>query len=187
MYIRKATVPGKTPQAAYNFMVFIWLLLIMSIFIYYFIARLAISQPGFSASGESAPLFPILVGISIIDLGIQVFLKQFLDDQRLFPKILKGISNQYHEGAVTGESLHKELIQRHYNISIVLWALGESIAIYGLVLTFISGDLRYITGFGAFAILNMIFLRPRRQIIEEQFSRLRRHLETGMPMKGIKG
>ena len=181
MYNHKRTVPGKTPRAAYNFMVFIWLALILSIFIYYFVARLAVNRPGFSASGDVTLLFPIFVGLSVIILGTQAFFRKYLNDQRVFPKILEGISSEHYVGTNTGESFRKALIQYHYTLSIILWSLGESIAIYGLVLTFISGDLRYITWFGAFALLDMIYFRPRRQIIEEQFSRLRRHLETRMP------
>jgi hypothetical protein len=60
--------------------------------------------------------------------------------------------------------------------SLILWAFGEGPAILGLVLTFLTSDIRYVAGFGLYSLLNLFFFRPRRGQFEEQVVRLRRYL-----------
>jgi hypothetical protein len=62
--------------------------------------------------------------------------------------------------------------------STVLWALGEAPAIFGLVLTFLSGDQRFVTGFVLYSLANLFIFRPRRGYFDDQVDRLRRYLST---------
>lgn len=54
-----------------------------------------------------------------------------------------------------------------YRTSFILaFALREAVAIYGLVLSFLSGDVRWCLGFGAVALLSMLLGWPRRSAME---------------------
>ena len=45
------------------------------------------------------------------------------------------------------------------------WALCESIAIYGLVLTFLSFQWKYFLGFAAVSLASFLIYRPRRELL----------------------
>ncbi len=51
-------------------------------------------------------------------------------------------------------------IAKLFTANIVTWAMCESIAIFGLVLCFISLDFRYYPPFAGVALLNFLFYRP---------------------------
>jgi F0F1-type ATP synthase membrane subunit c/vacuolar-type H+-ATPase subunit K len=54
-----------------------------------------------------------------------------------------------------------------YRTSFILaFALREAVAIYGLVLSFLSGDVRWCLGFGAIALVSMLMGWPRRSAME---------------------
>jgi F0F1-type ATP synthase membrane subunit c/vacuolar-type H+-ATPase subunit K len=54
-----------------------------------------------------------------------------------------------------------------YRVAVILaFAIREAVAIYGLVLSFISGDLRWCFGFGAIALVSMMMGWPRRSTME---------------------
>ena len=50
---------------------------------------------------------------------------------------------------------------------IVTWAMCESVAIYGLILTFLSYDLRYTLAFGAVSALAMLAYAPSRRVYDD--------------------
>jgi hypothetical protein len=56
---------------------------------------------------------------------------------------------------------------RLVNGQMLTWALCEAIALFGLILTFIAHDLRYILGFGALSLLNFFIYRPTAALIED--------------------
>jgi hypothetical protein len=54
-----------------------------------------------------------------------------------------------------------------YRVAVIIaFALREAVAIYGLVLTFLSGDPRWCLGFGAVALVSMALGWPRRSSME---------------------
>lgn len=54
-----------------------------------------------------------------------------------------------------------------YRVAVILaFAIREAVAIYGLVLSFISGDLRWCAGFGAIALVSMLMGWPKRSTID---------------------
>jgi hypothetical protein len=142
------------------------------------VAYLAVSKTDFSASGEAGVLFPVLAGVSIVLLGVQVVIRKYMDDDKLFARVLKMLPGDRPEETAARDSFRQALLQNHLSFGIILWALGESPAIYGLVLTFLSGNPGYTAGFASYSILNMFFYRPRRQVFEDQLTRLRRYVET---------
>lgn len=62
-----------------------------------------------------------------------------------------------------------ELHQGYFTTSIVTWALAESIAIYGFVLSFLGAPLAYFWGFAVVAILLDLYYRPDFDGIESTF------------------
>ena len=54
-----------------------------------------------------------------------------------------------------------------YRIAIILsFALREAVAVYGLILSFLSGDARWCLGFGAVAVVSMLLGWPKRSAID---------------------
>lgn len=51
----------------------------------------------------------------------------------------------------------------YFTLCILLWALAESIAVYGLVLGFLHHDLLAFVPFAAVSLLVMVFLAPRKR------------------------
>jgi F0F1-type ATP synthase membrane subunit c/vacuolar-type H+-ATPase subunit K len=56
---------------------------------------------------------------------------------------------------------------RLFNGQILTWALCEAIALFGLILTLMAHDLRYVLGFGALSLLNFFIYRPTAALIED--------------------
>jgi F0F1-type ATP synthase membrane subunit c/vacuolar-type H+-ATPase subunit K len=53
-----------------------------------------------------------------------------------------------------------------YRISfIIAFALREAVAIYGLVLSFLGGDIRWALGFGVVALMSMLLAWPKKTAI----------------------
>jgi len=54
-----------------------------------------------------------------------------------------------------------------YRVAIILsFALREAVAIYGLILSFLSGDARWALGFGAVSAMSMLLSWPKRSTIK---------------------
>ena len=54
-----------------------------------------------------------------------------------------------------------------YRVAFILsFALREAVAVYGLILSFLSGDARWCLGFGAVAAISMLLGWPKRSAME---------------------
>ena len=54
-----------------------------------------------------------------------------------------------------------------YRAAIILsFALREAVAVYGLILSFLSGDARWCLGFGAVAVVSMLLGWPNRGVMD---------------------
>jgi len=54
-----------------------------------------------------------------------------------------------------------------YRVAIIVaFAVRESVAIYGLILSFLSGDMRWCFGFGVVALASMLLGWPKRSAME---------------------
>jgi len=60
-----------------------------------------------------------------------------------------------------------------YRVAVILsFALREAVAVYGLVLSFLSGDARWALGFGAVAAISMLLGWPKRSAMERLASEI---------------
>ncbi len=128
-------------------------------------------------------IFKALLALSVGIFGIQFFIRLGLRDQNLFarvmtsdgwgfaPEQIKKLNRASAE--VRGNWL---ILKAHRSMGIVIWLLAESIAFYGLLLTFLSGEARYTYLFAILAIADLLYFYPRRSAYEEQVSRWRAFL-----------
>ncbi len=65
--------------------------------------------------------------------------------------------------ALTGEAVTAALARLSV-AQIIVWAMCESIAIYGVVLVELSGDARYYLGFGLASLLSLLWYRPSDEL-----------------------
>ncbi|HVV85573.1 MAG TPA: hypothetical protein VHE35_21080 [Kofleriaceae bacterium] len=75
---------------------------------------------------------------------------------------------------VGGDDPVNVAIGRLRSVSILTWALCESVAILGLVAAFVYREPRYYAGFGAAGLLGMLWYAPRRGLLEEVVRAARR-------------
>ena len=113
------------------------------------------------AKTSSAPLDPnllyVLCGVAAMTLGAIPIVRK-----RLLPPAKDGgpVSDDQRSPAVSGA------LQKLFSAQIASWALAESVAIDGLVLSFTTFDLVYVEAFGAVAIAALVALRPTRERLE---------------------
>jgi hypothetical protein len=123
----------------------------------------------------------ILAAVALGEIGLQFWLRSRLADEILFPKILDESSFLFRSPQTSGLKRLScadrgeqviPAVRNSYNV--ILWALAGSIALYGLVLTLLSNDLRYVYGFSAVAFADMLVHFPKRAVVEDQVARWRR-------------
>ena len=168
--------PMVSREKNYATLQIIWLSMVVSVVIYFFVARYVLADPGF---GPQVPVGVIAITFVILSAALlmaQLLLRTLLSDDKLFPRFREEKTTGSPETFIGGDAGARFLLQNHMTFSLILWALGEAPAIFGLVLTFLSSDMRYLTGFGLYSIVNLFFFRPRRGQYEEQLVRLRRYL-----------
>lgn len=57
-------------------------------------------------------------------------------------------------------------LQRYQTLSIIIWALDETIAVFGLVLVVISGVVYYAIPFCVVSLVLLVLQRPQRSVIQ---------------------
>ena len=142
------------PQQTYQTTFIIWAALTFSVVPYIGVAVFAV-QPR-----EEPIAFAFVAavgGMAIFNLLLSVGMRRWLTQ----PKMLLG----------SGKS-PQDLMVNHFPLStshlIMTWAVAESAAIFGLVLSFLAGDAQYAIGLGILTIVTMlVFHRPRRLTAED--------------------
>ncbi|MEZ4873113.1 MAG: hypothetical protein R2827_12915 [Bdellovibrionales bacterium] len=142
----------------------IWFALLGAIFLYGIICHITLQGK------DILPLEKrLLFGVSV--MALTNFIVLILVDRKLFSwdqLIVFAKKNISHQGNFEDSqwplSLARQLLVRR----ILLWALSESIAIYGLTLAFVSANINYYFPFALVAMLSLIFYRPK----EEEFNKL---------------
>ena len=137
------------PQQSYQTTFIIWAALTFSVVPYIGVAVFAV-QPR-----EEPIAFAFVAavsGMAIFNLVLSVGMRRWLTQ----PKMLLG----------SGKS-PQDLMVNHFPLNtshlIMIWAVAESAAIFGLVLSFLAGDAQYAIGLGILTIVTMlVFHRPRR-------------------------
>ena len=124
--------------------------ILASVPIYMAIAWLV--APTVATSSSSDDLAPMLAGIFAVLSAGHLVLAQLLFASRV-------------RAAETLPTPEERLAS--YRVAVIIaFALREAVALYGLVLTFLSGDIRWCLGFGAVALVSMVLGWPRRSAME---------------------
>jgi F0F1-type ATP synthase membrane subunit c/vacuolar-type H+-ATPase subunit K len=94
-----------------------------------------------------------LGGVALLQMVMIPFLRRMLMPPLKAPTALSD------DPSIDGEAA-EGAIAKLFAANIISWALCESIAIFGLVLVFLSLDFHYYPPFAAAALLNFLFYRP---------------------------
>jgi F0F1-type ATP synthase membrane subunit c/vacuolar-type H+-ATPase subunit K len=125
----------------------IWGALIFSIFIYGFVLfHLGKTMTDSTELHPFAMPFTIVIAIELL-INWLVFKKKYAKP-------------------ITADTDKEQIYQKYFSFSIINWALNESIAIYGFVLTFISEDIRYFLVTGTAALCLNFIMRPNIDKLE---------------------
>ena len=119
-------------------------------------------------------LFPVLAAAAVALLALVNFLRSKLKDEKIFPMVAKALAADPAGGVDADRRKAQLLMQNHMTFSVILWSVAETPAIFGLVLTMLSKDMRYVVGFGIYSVAMLVWGRPRRGEFDEQLTRLRR-------------
>jgi hypothetical protein len=101
---------------------------------------------------------PILYAFGVVALGIMVMIPVLRG--KLLPPMREAhsLDEKLPEGPQVSGALAKL-----FAASIVSWAMCESIAIFGLMASFMSGDLKYFFAFAGVSLVNFVIYRPSRE------------------------
>ena len=167
----------------------IWGAMVFSVAVYAAIAWMVRTRAvGLDAGG------PVTMALGAVSIGLlfaQVKLRQNLSDERLFPRILDlgswGLSpdaaEQLKELQVPERGVQL-ILQAHVIFSVVIWAMAEAVAVFGLFLSLATGDPRLMAVFGLVALLQLIWFRPKEKAFGEQLKRWHRYVEMNRGQVG---
>jgi hypothetical protein len=150
--------------------------LILTIVVYLLVAWFVVTSAIIPVQGPAGITFPILAVLSAGLLALQLFLRTFLSDAKLFPRIYAGMPDDLSDGPEIEDCAGHLFLANHMSLGIIIWVTGEAPAIFGLVLTLLSGDLRFVVGFAVYSIVNLFVFRPKRRSFDEQLTRMRGYL-----------
>jgi len=134
-----------------------------------------------TGGGMAAALGAVSVGFFIA----QTKLRQNLSDEKLFPRIIDlsswglrpEVAEQFKELHVPERGVQL-ILQAHVIFGIVIWAMAEAVAVFGLVLSLATGDPRLMGIFGSMALAQLLWFRPRPRAFGEQLKRWHRYVEA---------
>jgi hypothetical protein len=117
--------------------VIVWCFFTISVFLYIVIAQLVVAEAGFlDGSSIAAAIRAVVWGLVLVDLGYLVWWKkrnltrQALTDESNKTKILRALEE--HQGQI--ERRAASVISAYVTRKIVVFAIIEAVAVYGLVL-----------------------------------------------------
>jgi F0F1-type ATP synthase membrane subunit c/vacuolar-type H+-ATPase subunit K len=134
----------------------LWFALNLSIVIYGFVAWNIATHAPEPGVDPGAMLIPLAV-VAVATMGIVPVVRRVMSPPRRAAASIDDVPSAPADDPRVGAA-----VQKWFSMQIVSWALCESIAIYGLILTILSHDLRYFFPFAAGAIVNLILYRPSR-------------------------
>jgi len=162
----------------------IWGAMIVTVLVYGLVAHL-VRMPGpIPVVGTIAG---VLSTVSLAVLVVQYWVWSRLADDVLFPRTLGKLRQAGGQGrASAGASAglgQADLVGQgadsiravRVTTCIIVWALSEAIAVFGLVLSLIGADPRWFYPIGAVALADLLWLFPRWQVEEEQVRRWGRY------------
>jgi hypothetical protein len=160
----------------------IWGAMVLSVGVYAAIAWLVRTRAvGLDAGGA------VTMSLGAVSLGLlvaQVKLRQNLTDEKLFPRILDlgswglkpEMAEQLKELQVPERGVQL-ILQAHVIFGIVIWAMAEAVAVFGLFLSLATGDPRLMGIFGVVALAQLLWFRPKERAFREQIKRWERYVE----------
>ncbi len=165
----------------------IWGAMVFSVGVYAAIAwmvRTRAAELGAGGGDVGGAMTMALVAVSIGLFVAQVKLRQNLTDGKLFPRILDlgswglrpDVAEQLKELQVPERGVQL-ILQAHVIFGIVIWAMAEAVAVFGLILSIVTGDPRLMGVFGSVALLQLIWFRPKERAFKEQLVRWERYVE----------
>ena len=161
----------------------IWGAMVLSVGVYAAIAWLVPTRAvGLDAGGA------VTMSLGAVSLGLlvaQVKLRQNLTDEKLFPRILDlgswglrpEMAEQLKELQVPERGVQL-ILQAHVIFGIVIWAMAEAVAVFGLFLSLATGDPRLMGIFGAVALAQLLRFRPKERAFGEQIKRWHQYVEV---------
>lgn len=129
----------------------IYLALVLTLGVYGFVAYQNVTRA--SPHALDPTLLYALIGVAVMEMVGLPFLRRMLLPPMAPPRSLD--DKVAIEGAVANTAFAK-----YFTTNMITWAICESIAMYGLVLVFMSGDVRYYGPFACVALLNFLVYRP---------------------------
>ncbi|MDF1537109.1 MAG: hypothetical protein P1S46_11545 [bacterium] len=171
------------PVQGYRVLQVIWGGMILGVGI---LAAVALFAPLDSRVAVSVPSAALVLGvIAGVLFAVQLKIRENLSDRKLFPRILDldswGLGS---EAAIRLKELRvpergaQLILQAHVILGIITWALAEVMAVLGLILTFLTGEPRFMAVFGVIALLELMWFRPARRTYEGQMVRWGRYVES---------
>ncbi len=156
----------------------IWFAMCMAILLYgAVLVMIALDQSQSGEPGDTSVMLPILAGMSVVTaIGTLMFKRHVFSDDALRAALsaspadvsaLPGVDD-----LEADEQRVLAVVMSRHTMSIIVLALQESIAIYGLVLGFIARDPVMFAPFGAVALVLHLFEFPRTQILAERVQKL---------------
>ncbi len=172
----------------------IWGAMVFSVGVYAAIAWMVRTRAvGLGAGGGDIGegLTMALGAVSVGLLLAQIKLRQNLMDEKLFPRILDlgswglrpDVAEQFKELQVPERGIQL-ILQAHVIFGVVIWAMAEAVAVFGLVLSLVTGDARLMGIFGSVALAQLIWFRPRERAFKEQLRRWERYVEMNRGREG---
>jgi len=160
----------------------IWGAMVFSVLVYAAIAWMVRTKPMVGEIGGTLAM--ALGAVSAGLLLAQFKLRQNLSDEKLFPRILDlgswGLRPEAAEklkGLQVPERGVQLILQAHVIFGIVIWAMAEAVAIFGLFLYLVTGDLRLMGIFALASLAQLFMFRPKGEAFREQIKRWHRYVE----------
>ncbi len=123
--------------------------------LFYVIVGFVIAEP--AEEPIESILVIVLTGMALFNLALSVFIRRWLTQ----PKQLKAQEEP-------PEVLMEKAFPLPVNGLIITWAVAESCALFGLILTLLSGETQYVVGLSGITIVTMFLVhRPRRLRLDE--------------------
>lgn len=171
-------------EKGFKALVLIWGAMVFSLAVY---AAIAWRMPVRGPSMESSKNLVLVLGVVSAGLFlVQIRVHQNLRDEKLFPRILdlgswglrQETTRQLQELQVPERGVQL-ILQAHIVFGVVIWAMAEAVATFGLFLTLLDGHLRYMAAFGGVALAQFLWFRPKEEAFREQVKRWHRYVATG--------
>jgi hypothetical protein len=142
-------------DASYRTLMILHLALMMSLGVYFFVLYTVVQN------NPPAPLEPVMF-YALTAVAVMIMLMIPVLRGKLLPPMREAASL---DETVPQNDATQQAVARVLTTSLLSWALCESIATFGLMLSFMSRDLKYFYGFAAVSLVNFAIYRPNKELL----------------------